>query len=86
MSFGGLCLIVALDKKGRSVREVNEVSIELPWHYFVNATGIKEKPIVIRNSANPRYLQRFDRTALPVNYFDQKKSMDDRRYHGIYFN
>ena len=35
MSFGGLCLIVALDKKGSSVKEANEVSIELPWHFLL---------------------------------------------------
>ena len=47
---------MALDKKGRSVREVNEVSIELLWHFFVSATGIKEKPIAIWNWQIPGVL------------------------------
>ncbi len=42
--------------------------------FFVSAAGIKEKPIVIWTSANPRCLKRFDKSALSVNYFNQKKA------------
>ncbi len=42
--------------------------------FFVSAAGIKEKPIVIWTSANPRCLKRFDKSALPINYFNQKKA------------
>lgn len=35
---------------------------------------MKEKPIVIWKSENPRCLKRFDKSSLPVNYFSQKKA------------
>ncbi len=38
------------------------------------AFGAKEKPVVIWKSKNPRGLQRFDKSVLPVNYFDQKNA------------
>ncbi len=41
---------------------------------FVSAAGIQEKTIVICTSANPRCLKCFDKSALPVNYFNQKKA------------
>ena len=40
--------------------------------FFVAASGAKEKPVVIWKSKNPRCLQLFDKSVLPVNYFDQK--------------
>ncbi len=38
----------------------------------MTASGAKEKPVVIWKSKNPRCLQLFDKSVLPVNYFDQK--------------
>ena len=34
--------------------------------FFVSVTGVKEKPVVIWESENPRCLKRFDKTALPL--------------------
>ena len=42
--------------------------------FFVSAAGVKEQPIVIWQSANPRCLRRFDKSLLPVMYFDQEKA------------
>ncbi len=43
--------------------------------FFVTASGSKEKPIVIWRSTTPRYLQRFDKSLLPVTtYFNQKNA------------
>ena len=41
---------------------------------FVSAAGTKEKPILIWKSETPRCLQKFDKSALPVDYFGQKKA------------
>ena len=40
--------------------------------FFVTASGSKEKPVVIWKSKNPTCIQRFDKSALPVTYLDQK--------------
>ena len=43
--------------------------------FFVSASGKTElKPIVIWKSENPRCLKRFNKAALPVTYFSQKKA------------
>ena len=42
--------------------------------FFVNATGKKEKAIVIWKSENPRCLRRFNKLLLPVSYFSQPKA------------
>ena len=42
--------------------------------FFVSAAGTKEKPIVIWKSQTPRCLRKFDKSALPVHYFGQKKA------------
>ena len=39
--------------------------------FLVNATGYKEKPIVIWKSANPRCFRGFNKSQLPVHYYDQ---------------
>ena len=56
-------------EKSQSWQECRQVT---PHHNC--ASGVKEKPIVIWKSANPRCLKRFDKSALPVNYFSQKKA------------
>ena len=72
--FGGLYLIVDLDKREKNVRVVKKSKHRITVAFFVSASGVKEKPIVIWKSANPRCLKRFDKSALPVNYFSQKKA------------
>ena len=43
--------------------------------FFVNSSGVKEKPIVIRKSANPRCLTGIANKAdLPCRYFNQPKA------------
>lgn len=43
--------------------------------FFVNASGDKEKPIIIGKSANPRCFRGvLDRTTLPCEYFSQPKA------------
>ena len=71
VSFDGLCLIVDLDKKGGSVREVNEVSIELPWHFLLVQQGLRKNVLLYGIRQIPGVLT--------------KGNMDDRRYLGIYF-
>ena len=66
--FGGHCQRLVLGRGVRSVKGEKRITIAL----FVNATGEKEKPIVIWKSEKPRYLKRFDKQLLPVSYFSQK--------------
>ena len=42
--------------------------------FLVNATGYKEKPIVIWKSANPRCFRGFNKSQLPVHYYDQSNA------------
>ena len=42
--------------------------------FFVSVAGTKEKPILIRKSETPRCLQNFEKSALPVYNFGQKKA------------
>ncbi len=42
--------------------------------FFVSAAGTKEKPILIWKSETPRCLRKFDKSALPVDYYGQKKA------------
>ena len=43
--------------------------------FFVNSSGVKEKPIVIRKSENPRCLMGIANKAdLPCRYFNQPKA------------
>ena len=51
--------------------------------FFVFATGLKEKPIVIWKSENPRCLRRFDKSILPVDYYSQGKAWMTGDY-GVY--
>ena len=48
--------------------------------FFVTASGIKEKPILIWKFENPRCLKRFDKSLLPVHYYSQKKYWMDTIY------
>ena len=42
--------------------------------FFVSAAGTKEKPILLWKSETPRCLRNFEKSALPVDYFGQKKT------------
>ena len=55
-------------KGGKKMKQWMTVS------FFVNASGKKERPIVIWTSENPRCLHRFDKSLLPVTYFSQPKA------------
>ena len=43
--------------------------------FFVSVAGTKEKPILMWKSKNPRCLRNFEKSALPVDYFGQKKAL-----------
>ena len=74
---------VVLDRKGKNVEEGKEVSKRQLWHFFVTAAGTKDKPVVIWRSKNPRCLRRFDKSALPVDYYSQKKAWMTGRDNGV---
>ena len=61
-------------EKGKGCRGGKQSKQRITVAFFVSAAGVKEKPIVIWKSANPRCLKRFDKSLLPVTYFDQKKA------------
>ena len=42
--------------------------------FFVTAAGSKEKPVVIWKYKNPRCMKQFDKSVLPVTYFNQTKA------------
>ena len=42
--------------------------------FFVNASGDKEKPVVIWKSPKPRCFKGINKSHLPVEYFDQQKA------------
>lgn len=42
--------------------------------FFIIASGKKEKPVFIWKSETPRCLRKFDKSALPVDYYSQKKA------------
>ena len=42
--------------------------------FFVTASGMKEKPVVIWKSKNPDCMKKLDKSALPVHYYHQKKA------------
>ena len=72
-SFGWLCLVRGLEKKENGAREESSQN-RITVAFFVSAAGVTEKPIFIWKSANPRCLKRFDKSVLPVTYFDQRKA------------
>lgn len=69
----------------RSLTEVSQICTggkkskdRLTCAFFVNASGGKEKPIIIGKSANPRCFRGIqDRTLLPCQYFNQPKACMD---------
>jgi len=61
-------------QKSKQCKGGKKTKQRLTVAFFVNATGKKEKPIVIWKSENPRCLRRFDKSLLPVTYFSQPKA------------
>lgn len=64
----GLGQMKASCKGGKKSK--NRVTVAL----FANATGMKEKPVVIYKSAKPRCFKRIDKKNLPVSYYHQEKA------------
>ena len=53
----------------------NKSKDRLTCAFFINASGGKEKPIIISKSANPRCFRGIqDRTLLPCQFFNQPKA------------
>ena len=63
-------------EKGKGCKGGKQSKIRLTVAFFVNAAGEKEKPIVIWKSGNPRCLRRFDKSLLPVIYYDQNNGCE----------
>ena len=61
-------------EKGKGCKGGKQSKHRVIVAFFVSAAGVKEKPIFIWKSANPRCLKRFDKSVLPVTYFDQRKA------------
>lgn len=61
-------------QKGRECKGGKKCKQRITVAFFVSAAGVKEKPIVIWKSENPRCMKRFEKSVLPVNYYSQKKS------------
>ena len=64
-------------QKGKECKGGKNSKQRITVAFFVTAAGTKEKPVVIWKSENPRCLKRFDKSALPVDYFGQKKAWMD---------
>ena len=61
-------------QKSRSCKGGKKSKQRITVAFFVSASGQKEKPVVIWKSENPRCLQRFNKSCLPVSYYSQKKA------------
>ena len=60
-----------LAQKGKQCKGGKKSKQRFTIAFLVNAAGVKETPIVVRNSENPRC---FDKNSLPVRYYHQKKA------------
>jgi len=60
-------------QKGKECRGGKKSKQRIIAAFFVTADVAKENPIVIWHSENPRCVKRFDKSALPVWYYSQKK-------------
>ncbi len=59
-------------QKGKTCSGGRKSKQRITVAFFVTASGVKEKPIVIWHSENPRCMKRFDKTVLHVAYYSQK--------------
>ena len=61
-------------QKGKACHGGKSSKVQLMVAFFVNASGDKEKPVVIWKSAKPRCFKGINKSHLPVEYFDQQKA------------
>ena len=61
-------------QKGKACHGGKSSKVRLTVAFFVNASGDKEKPVVVWKSAKPRGFKGINKNRLPVQYFDQKKA------------
>ena len=61
-------------QRGKECKGGKKSKHRLTVAFIVSAAGIKEKPVCIWKSENPRCLKRFDKSLLPVHYYHQKKA------------
>ena len=61
-------------QKGKACHGGKSSKVRLTVAFFVNASGDKEKPVVVWKSAKPRGFKGINKSRLPVQYFDRKKA------------
>lgn len=61
-------------QKSKSCKGGKKSKQRITVAFFVSASGHKEKPVVIWKSENPRCMQRFNKSCLPVSYYSQMKA------------
>ena len=61
-------------QKSKSCKGGKKSKQRITVAFFVSASGHKEKPVVIWKSENPRCMQRFNKSCLPVSYYSQTKA------------
>ena len=61
-------------QKSKSCKGGKKSKQRITVAFFVSASGHKEKPVVIWKSENPRCMQRFNKSSLPVSYYSQAKA------------
>ena len=61
-------------QKGKQCKGGKKSKQRVTVAFFVTAAGNKEKPVFIWESETPRCLKRFDKSVLPVSYFNQSKA------------
>lgn len=59
---------------GQKGKQCEGDDLRMTVAFFVTAAGTKEKPVLISKSDNPKRLQKFDKSLLPVDYFSHKKA------------
>ena len=61
-------------QKGKACHGGKSSKMRLTVAFFANASGDKEKPVVIWKSTKPHCFKGINKSHLPVEYFDQKKA------------
>ena len=75
LEYGRDCSFFQSPSRSRSCTGRKRSKERLTCAFFVNSSGVKEKPIVIRNSENPRCLTGIANKAdFPCRYFNQPKA------------
>lgn len=65
---------VGFGEKARECCGGKQSSERVTVAFFVSAAGTKEKPVLVWKSETPTCLHKFDKSALPVEYYGQKNS------------